>query len=160
MARTKTIAELRRELAAKERKLKTLTAQRSKLTAQLSAVDREIAKLGGAPAKAKPKSRKKTTVKKRRRVQRGASLADVLAKVLAGKGRVRVAEATKLTLGAGYKSKSSQFGNIVSQMLSDDKRFKKIARGVYVLKGEKTTPAKPTTKKIPKVGATCVTTSL
>ncbi|MGB2824260.1 MAG: hypothetical protein WBF17_25020, partial [Phycisphaerae bacterium] len=56
----------------------------------------------------------------------------------------------KLAVRAGYKSKSSQFGNIVSQTLSVDKRFKKIARGVYVLKGGKRTPAKQKTKVVAK----------
>jgi len=152
MPRTLSIADLRRKLAVKEGQLAKLQGQRDRLAKQLAGIEREIAVLGGAPAKAKPKRRKKTPVKKGRRVRRGASLVDVLAKVLAGKGHVRVAEAAKLALAAGHKSNSSQFGNIVSQALSDDGRFKKIARGVYVLKGEKTTPAKRSSRKIAKVG--------
>ena len=79
-----------------------------------------------------------------------ASLADVLARVMAGKGNVKVAEAAKLARQACYKSKSGQFGNIVSQTLSGDGRFKKIARGVYALKGKRQAPAKRTTKKVAK----------
>ena len=76
MAKTKTIAELRRELAAKEGKLKTLTARGSKLAVQLSAVDREIAKLGGEVAPAK-KSGTKPTMKRRKRAKNKQGLADV-----------------------------------------------------------------------------------
>ena len=70
-----------------------------------------------------------------------------------GKGNVKVAQATKLAVAAGYKSKSSQFGNIVSQTLSTDKRFKKIARGVYVLKAGKKASPKKTKKVVKKIAA-------
>ncbi len=146
MPRTKTIAELRRELAVKEGKLKTLTARRSKLAVQLSAVDRDIAKLGGEGIPGK-KSKVKTAPKRRKRAKNKQSLADVLASVLKGRRGVKVAEAAKLALGAGYKSASNQFANIVSQTFSTDKRFGKISRGVYALKGAKKTAAKKVAKK-------------
>ena len=147
MPSTKTIAELRRELAAKEGKLKTLTARRNKLTAQLSGVDRKIAKLGGDKSISGKKSAAKTSPKRRKRAKNKQSLADVLASVLKGGKGVRVAEAVKLALAAGYKSASKQFPNIVSQALSTDKRFKKVSRGVYALKGAKKPAAKKTTRK-------------
>ena len=140
MPKTKTIAELRRELATKERALQTLTARRSKLARQLSAVDREIAKLGGEAVSAK---------KRRRRARNKRSLADVLATVLKGKGGVKVAVAGKLALARGYKSSSKQFGNIVSQTLTGDKRFRKVSRGVYALKGMGKTVVKKATRKEP-----------
>ncbi|HDY65337.1 MAG TPA: hypothetical protein ENH84_03770 [Phycisphaerae bacterium] len=149
MPRTKTIAELRRELATKERKLKTLTTRRSKLTVQLSAIDRLIAKLGGEDIPGK-KGRAKPTPKRRKRARNKQSLADVLTSVLKSKRGVRVAEASKLALSAGYKSASKQFANIVSQALSTDKRFKKVSRGVYALKGVKKTAAKKVAKKAVK----------
>ena len=137
MPKIMTIAELRSELAAREKKLAKLQAQREELAKQLVDVDREIVALNGkaiAPArKARKKAARKTAAKKGKRTKRGPSLADVLADVLVGKGEVRVADAAKLAVGAGYKSKSSQFGNIVSQALGADKRFRKIARGVYAL---------------------------
>ena len=146
MAKTKTIAELRRELAAKEGKLKTLTARRSKLTVQMSAVDREIAKLGGEGVPGK-KGRAKPVSKRRKRAKNKQSLADVLASVLKGKRGVRVSEAAKLAFAAGYKSASKQFANIVSQALSTDKRFRKVSRGVYALKGVKKAAKKKAAKK-------------
>ena len=152
MAKTMSIIGLRKALAAKERQLTTLQTQRQKIAKQLASIDDEIAALGGEPVKGKRKARrkasKKIVAKRVKRTKRGQSLADVLAEVLVGKGNVKVAEAAKLAVGAGYKSKSRQFGNVVSQTLSVDKRFKKIARGVYVLKGGKSTPAKRTTKKV------------
>ena len=150
MPRTRSIADLRKELAAKEGQLAKLRAQRDKLAKRLTGIEREIAVLDGRPVKIKRKGRKKAAAKKGRRASGGPSLADVLARVMADKGNVKVAEAAKLALGAGYKSKSSQFGNIVSQTLSGDGRFKRIARGVYALKGKRQTPAKRTTMKIAK----------
>jgi len=150
MPRTRSIAELHKELAAKEGQLAKLRAQRGKLARQLTGIEREIAVLDGRPVKIKRKGRKKVAARKGRRARVGPSLADVRARVMAGKGNVKVAEAAKLARKAGYKSKSGQFGNIVSQTLSGDGRFKKIARGVYALKGKRQTPAKRTTKKVAK----------
>jgi hypothetical protein len=46
-----------------------------------------------------------------------------------------VAEAAEAVVAAGYKSKSKDFQNIVSMALSKDKRFRRVRRGVYALKG-------------------------
>ncbi len=146
MPRTRTIAQLRRELAAKERRLEALQAKHSGLAAQLASVDREMAKLEGGAALSR-KARKRVAGPSRSKTRNRQSLADVLADVLRGKGSARVAEAAKLALAAGYKSASKQFGNIVSQTLTGDKRFWKTARGVYALKGGKRAAAKQTTKK-------------
>ena len=119
----RTIAELRAELAAKEKQVSKLRAQRQKVMKQLAAIDGEIAALGGRAVKRKPKSEKKTatkTVVRKRQARTKPSLADVLAQVLVGKGDVKVAGAAKLARAAGYKSTSSQFGNIVSQALGGD----------------------------------------
>jgi len=144
---------LRKELAAKEAQLARLRAERGKLARQLTGIEREIAVLGGRPVKIKRRGRKKTAAGKGRRARRAPSLADVLARVMKNKGAVTVAKAAGLALRAGYKSKSSQFANIVSQTLSAGKRFKKIARGIYALKGgaktaaRKSRPAKKTAVK-------------
>ena len=150
MPRTRSIADLHKELAVKEGQLAKLRTQRDKLARQLTGIEREIAVLGGRPVKIKRKGRRKVAARKGRRARGGPSLADVLARVMADKGNVKVAEAAKLALGAGYKSKSSQFANIVSQTLSADKRFKKIARGIYALKGGGRAAVKRTKKKVAK----------
>ena len=147
------IAELRAEIAAKEKHVSKLRAERQKVARQLAALDRDLAAVGGRAAKAKPKAAKKAKRKiaaKKKPAKRRPSLADVLAQALAGKGNVKVAEAGKLALAAGYRSTSSQFGNIVSQALTADKRFKKVSRGVYALKGAGETAAKTSPGKVAK----------
>ena len=92
MAKTLSIADLRKKLAAQEGQLAKLQAKRDKLAKQLAGIDRKIDVLGGAPAKAKPAGTKKKTVRKRKRAKSGVSLADVLAKALVGKQRKKVAQ--------------------------------------------------------------------
>jgi chromosome segregation ATPase len=143
----KTIAELRREIQAKERQLGKLETQRRKLARQLDAIDRQIAGLVGKKAPSKKAPRKKVAGKARRAARKGPSLSNVLAAVLKGKGNTKVADAAKMALAAGYKSASDQFANIVSQTLSGDRRFRKVSRGVYALKGAAAAVA---AKKAPK----------
>ena len=159
----KTIAELRAELAAKEKQVSMLRAQRQKIMKQLAALDGEIAALGGRAVTRKPKAPKKAARKAvgRKRPGRGQpSLADVLAQVMADKGGVKVAEAGKLALSAGYKSTSSHFGNIVSQAMTTDKRFKKVSRGVYALKGGGKAAVKKSRKKVAKKASKKATTKV
>ena len=66
---------------------------------------------------------------------RAGSLSSRLAEVLKAKGKCTVAEAAEAALAAGYKSKSKDFANIVSMALSKDKRFRRVRRGVYALRG-------------------------
>jgi len=137
MPKTQSIADLRRKLSAKQRQMAKLRARRAKVAKQLADLDRKIAALAGEAAPTRKPKRKKAAKrpKGRKRAARSTpSLADVLAEVLKGKGNVKVAQAAKLATEAGYKSKSAQFGNIVSQALGADRRFRKVSRGVYVLK--------------------------
>jgi hypothetical protein len=46
-----------------------------------------------------------------------------------------VRELAQAALSAGYKSKSKSFKSIVRQTLYHDKRFKRVARGKFALKG-------------------------
>jgi hypothetical protein len=132
MAKTRTIAHLRNELAAKEKQLQGLQATRKKLASQVERLDREIAALCGKPAVRKTRAKRvKPAVK---RAKGGPSLSDVLAQVLKGKGSVRVGDAGKMALEAGYKTTSKQFGNIVSHILATDDRFRKVRRGLFRLK--------------------------
>lgn len=131
MAARKTIAQLRKELAAKEKQLEKLHAKRHKLVSQLETVDRQISSLTGKTTGGKPAIKK--AKKARKRSTRGTSLADVLATVLKGKGGVRVTDAAKMARDAGYQTKSKQFANVVSTTLKTDDRFRKVRRGVYRL---------------------------
>ena len=135
MAKTLSIADLRRELAAREKQVARVRAQRDKVARRLAGIDRKIAALGGELALA-VKCARKRPAKKRKRARDGLSLGDVLAHVLVGKGNVKPADAAKLALGAGYKTESSQFSNIVIQTLSTDRRFRRVTKGIYTLKGK------------------------
>ena len=66
---------------------------------------------------------------------RAGSLSSALVESLGAKGKLTVAEAAEAAVAAGYKSKSKDFQNIVSMALSKDKRFRRVRRGVYALKG-------------------------
>jgi len=141
MAKSKSVAELRKELAVKERQLDRLKAKRSKMAGELERLDKAIARLSGKPAAGGKSGRKKRTTKKRakkkrrRRPKNKAGLADTLAQVLKGKEAVSIDQAVDLVRKAGYKSKSKNLRGLIRQRLSGDDRFKSVGRGVYALKG-------------------------
>ena len=154
MAKTKTIAEIRRALAAQEKRLAKLQARRSKIAAKLQRVESEIASLSGEPAAARPgrpkKARKKVAKKKARRVvrkvakkavgrpkqTRGKPLTQYLAQALSrSKAGMRAKDLTTAVLKAGYVTKDKNFKQTVAKSLGTDKRFKRVSRGVYVLAG-------------------------
>ena len=58
---------------------------------------------------------------------------------------MKIPDAMALVLAAGYKSTSKQFQHIVNKTLLKDKRFRKVARGEYALKGKKKAAAKKKT---------------
>lgn len=145
MQRQKSLADLRTELAAIEKGIGSLKDKRDTLAAQLASVEQGIAILSGRTVATKaPVSRRGKRAKNKQ------NLADALAAVLKSKGKLKVADAAKLALESGYKSLSSQFGNIVSQALAKDKRFKKISRGVYALATGKKAAAKKAKKAAAK----------
>ena len=132
------IKELRRELAARERQLDQLLARREKLLARLEAVDAEISAIGADVPSTRAK--RKTTPKKappgkRARKRAGGRplvefIVDVLKKARQG---IRVKDVMAAVAEAGYVSSSKDFYGIVAAALRDDKRFKKLSRGVYTL---------------------------
>ena len=128
---TMTIADLRQEIERRQKLLPKLIAQRD-------ALSREIAELQGLAAPearqaAKSEAAPKKT-RKRRRAKNKVGLADALAGFLKGKAKVTIGEAMEGVLSAGYKTTSSDFRNVVNNMLLTDKRFKKVTRGVFALK--------------------------
>jgi len=130
------LAQLKAEVRRRIREIGRLVRQRNELERLLH----EIGKLAGRPGRKGGKKAHRTAkkrgkaAKKAGRKKRGASLADALAKVLADKGGVKVAEATKLVRAAGYQTKAKNFPGIVSQTLRSDARFRKVRRGVFALK--------------------------
>ena len=143
MPKKKTIAELQKELAAKQSQLRRLGSRRSSLAKQLTAFDRQIAMLSGtAPAKptngrrraAKKKAAKKA-VRKAARRRRGKPLPEYIRKVLArAGGGMRVKDVVVAVKRAGYRTKSPHFYTSVATALREGDAFVKASRGVYRLR--------------------------
>ena len=133
MAKSGSIAELRRELAARQAELRKLEAQRKGLAKKLDAVDRQMAALtGGAPKKAKRVAAKRTQRAPRRRGRK--TLADYIAKVLAkAKEGMRAKDIVKAVQRSGYPSKTKTFSQMVLATLAKDDRFERVSHGVYRL---------------------------
>ena len=145
--RIKSIQELRRELASKEKELDKLFAQRANLAGKLKAIDEKIQAMGGEPPKrsrgrARPRKLKKPTGGLRRgrkagrqaRRATGKPLVEYLRKALgkASKG-MRPVDIARSVREAGYKTYSKDFYGIVAAALRDKKNFKRMKRGVYAL---------------------------
>jgi len=131
--RVKSIAELRRELRAKEKALQALESRRSKLADELNAIDRQIAALVGATRRARA-SRLVPAGRPRRRAT-GKPLVEYVESVLKGsKDGMRVKDIVAAVVDAGYKSHSKDFYNIVAATVREESRFTRVGRGVYKLK--------------------------
>ena len=125
------IAQLKQELARRQKLLPKLIAQRD-------ALNREITELQGLAAPearraVKPEAAPKKT-RRRRRAKNKVGLTDALAAFMKGKTKVAIGEAIEGVLSAGYKTKSKDFRQVVNKTLLTDKRFKNVARGVFALK--------------------------
>ena len=134
MAKSGSIAELRRELAARQAELRKLEAQRKGLAKKLDAVDRQMAALtGGAPKKKAERVAAKRTQRIPRRRGR-KTLADYIAKALAkAKEGMRAKDIVKAVQRSGYPSKTKTFSQMVLATLAKDKRFERVSHGVYRL---------------------------
>jgi hypothetical protein len=134
MSRTPTLRSvdanvLQSELRRRQRRLPTLQRKRAKLMAKVSAIDNEIALLGGAtrgrvgrppgPGRTRPKNE--------------SNLIDALAAVLKDK-TMGVAEAMEAVQKAGYRSSSPNFKAMVNGMLIKKKHFRRVERGRYTAK--------------------------
>jgi len=127
------VEELKKEILRRQRAIPKLIAKRD-------ALDKKIAELQGlGELKAAPKRARKKLAKKRgrkaMRAGRAGSLSSKLAEVLQGKARMSIAEAMEAVLAAGYKTKSKNFSTIVGMTLSKDKRFRRVRKGQYALRG-------------------------
>ena len=127
------VEDLKKEISRRQRKLPTLIAARDALNCQIA----ELEGLGDVKPTAigRRKAGRRKAVRKGVKPARKGSLSSTLVEALKAKGKVTVSEAADAALAAGYKSKSKDFRNIVSMMLSKDKRFKRVGRGVYRLRG-------------------------
>jgi hypothetical protein len=127
--RTRTIAELKREIEHKEMQLRT------QLVARLNALDEEISGLGGV-RRGRPLGRPKGVKKGPGRGRRsdGKTLIDVLREVLKGSAKgMRAKDIASAAVKAGYHTAAKDFYGIVAAALRDKKSFKRVRRGVYTL---------------------------
>lgn len=125
--------ELRKELAKREKQITLLKAKKNRLSKRIEKIDAQIAAMEGQARKSyvKKAGKKKAGKAKVLRVGRAGSLPNVLLEVMKDKKAVKASEAAKLAQEAGYKSKSKTFAHDVSRTLRTDKRFKKVARGIF-----------------------------
>ena len=136
--RAKTIAQLRRELAARERQLDKLLAQRGKIDAALQALDRKIMAIGGeipfGGAKRGRVAKPSAARRGRRGPRTGKPLVAYIRQVLAAAPKgMRAIEVKDAVIAAGYSSKSSDFARIVAATLRKTPGIKRVSRGVYKL---------------------------
>ena len=128
LAKLSTVA-LKKELQRRLEALPKLIAQRDELNQQIAEIE------GVAAAEECPKPTRVPAPKKRarraKRAKSAVSLASTLAEAIKAKETMSVAEAAEAALAAGYKSKSKDFSNLVNMTLASDKRFERVARGVY-----------------------------
>jgi hypothetical protein len=130
------VEDLLAELQKRQRRLPRLQKRRARLAAALERLDREIASLSGSarPGKVRRSLPGKIKVRRTPRAKNKASLADALASVMKESGGpLTVKEAAEAVKKAGYKSNAANFRAIVTQTLTKDKRFKRVARGKYGL---------------------------
>lgn len=111
-------AELRAEIARRQRGLAALTRRRERLVSNLADIDAQIRELGG------------TAVGIRKRPKNEMNLVEALQKLLKNK-QMSVTEAAQAVQDAGYQTTAANFRTIVNQTLIREKVFKKISRGIY-----------------------------
>ena len=127
------VEDLKREIIRRQRKLPELIAARDTLSRLIA----ELEGLGGAKPTAthRKKAGRRRAARKTMRPARAGRLSSALMDALGAKGKLTVAEATAAVLAMGYKSKSKAFPKIVRMTLLKGKQFKRVARGVYALRG-------------------------
>jgi hypothetical protein len=128
-----TVEELKKEIARRQKGLAKLVAKRDCLNCQIA----ELESLGIVAKPAAKRGRKPGRKRGRKtgRAPQAGSLIGLLVDALGAKGKLTVAEAVAAVLARGYKSKSKSFKLIVNQALAKNKRFKRVGKGLYTLKG-------------------------
>ena len=132
-----TVEELRKEIARRQTGLAKLVAKRDELNCQIAELEslgivaKPAAKRGRKPGRkpGRPRGRKAG------RAPQAGSLVSLLVEALGAKGKLSVADAVAAILATGYKSKSKSFKLIVNQALAKNRRFKRVGKGVYALRG-------------------------
>jgi len=146
LSRVSTV-DLRKELDRRQSQVGALMARRTRLAAELAALDAELDAFGetalvAAPVTrgpGRPPGRTAKPDRKIRKANRGAktraensmTLTASLQKVLKGK-TMGVTEVSGAVQKAGYKTNAENFRTIVNQtLIKNPKMFKKVSRGQY-----------------------------
>ncbi|MBI5724226.1 MAG: hypothetical protein HZA50_09735 [Planctomycetes bacterium] len=143
------LSVIQKEIKRRMKVYKKLCAQRAKLDEKIAEFE-ALAPLAGKFGKKRGRKRgrkpgrrrrgpgrpKMKAGKKGKRARRNpAPLAELLYNNMKGKDKVSIPEAAKLAIGAGYKTKAKNFDLVVGVAFKNKKLFKKVARGVYTVKG-------------------------
>jgi hypothetical protein len=122
------IADLRKEMARRQRNGQTLLRKRGRLLSKLQQLDARIAELGisarGGPRDMTPG---------RKRTRNEMNLVGSLSKLLNGK-TMSVTDVSEAVQKAGYQTSSPNFRTIVNQALIASGKFKRVGRGQYTAK--------------------------
>ena len=120
------VGALHAELRRRERVVGKLERKRDKILSKLAAVDKQIAREGGAPGARRGGGR-------RGGKRGGPSLVEALRVLLTGK-TMSVTEAAEEVQKAGYQTSSPNFRTMVNQSLLKKDIFKRTGRGMYTAK--------------------------
>ncbi len=133
--RAASIAELKKQLAQRQKDLATLMAKRKKLAGQLRKVEKQIAELEGRRVVRRQRAAGEARRGRPRERAGKKTLRQAVAEVL---GASRKALGPKQIAGAlpavGYVSKSKNVAVIVGQVLSRSPELRRVARGKYRLR--------------------------
>jgi hypothetical protein len=122
------IPQLQNALKQKQTEMDRLHRQRSGLSVQLQALDRQIIRVAGDP-------RAISQGRSPRRARNNISLVAAIEQVLkAAKKPMSVGAIMDAVIDRGYHSTSSNFRGIVNQtLIKERKKFKQHSRGMYTL---------------------------
>jgi hypothetical protein len=131
LAKLSTVA-LKKELQRRLEALPKLIAQRDELNRQIAELEAPSAAATAPTLRKAPASKK--VARKAKRAKNPVPLPEALVQAISGKKGVSISEAVAGVLATGYTSTSKDFPNIVKKTLANDKRFQRVARGVYRVK--------------------------
>jgi hypothetical protein len=117
------LADIKRELARRQRTVATLERRRARLLSRLREIDTKIGANGGLNGAGGHAG-------KRTRARNEVNLIDALATMLKGK-TMSVTDAAEAVQKAGYRTTSPNFRTMVNAALLNKKRFKRVERGQY-----------------------------
>jgi len=145
-----TTDEIVAELDRRERRTRQLHARQDALRSELAELEQQLASIGDslpeleAAARALPAGRAsragsepaepaepRTRRRSGPRAKNALSLADAIAAAVEVRAQITPAEAAELVRSNGYVTNASKFTMTVANALAKDKRFRRLARGVY-----------------------------